>query len=300
MSATFLGALFSGIFAFLLVGIVTGRTTRFAIKRKRKPQTNTRQVWLAQAGLDVTPRQFWAGSAFLGALAFAFFFVLTASAPIALVPAVTVAVIPRAYFSRRRSTRLRRLIEAWPDAIRDLLGAIQANISLHGALVELAKSGPEPLRDAFSRFPTLSTTLGVVPALEIIREELADPTSDRVIEVLILAHERGGAIVTEILRDLATSTTQDIRVSAEIETNALEQKINARAVFLMPWLILVFLTMQKGAFREFYQGPGGVIVVIIGGFMSLAGMFWVTRLGKDPVETRVFGGSGYSQVESIR
>jgi tight adherence protein B len=297
MNVTFLGALCAGVCAFLFVGLLTGNAPRLRRQRKNKPQTKNQQVWLNQAGLDLTPRQFWTASATLGAIGFTFFLVLTNSVAIALVPAISIAFMPRAVFARRRVQRLQKLLEAWPDTIREIVGAVQANISLHGALVSIAESGPEPLRQCFSRFPTLSATLGVVPALEIIREEMADPTSDRVIEVLILAHERGGAILKDILRDLATSTTKDIHVAAEIETNALEQKINSRAVFVLPWLILVFLTMQEGPFRDFYKTPGGLITVIIGGMMSLAGMFWVSRLGKDPVESRVFGGSSYSQVE---
>src|SRR5680860_1096925 len=75
-----------------------------------------------------------------------------------------------------------------------------------------------------------------------LRGELGDPTSDRVIEVLIVAHERGGRIVLELLRDLAEGTTEDLRTEEEIATASLEQRINARAVFVLPWVVLVALT----------------------------------------------------------
>ena len=78
----------------------------------------------------------------------------------------------------------------------------------------------------------------MVPALANIRDQLAHPTSDRVIEVLIVAHERGGAVVTQILSDLASATTQDLRVGEEVQTLALEQRINARVVFIIPWIVL--------------------------------------------------------------
>ena len=99
--------------------------------------------------------------------------------------------------------------------------------------------------------------LGTVPALEVIREELADPTSDRVIEVLILASERGGQIVKEILEDLVVATTKDLKVLDEIETEGLEMRINARAVLVLPWFVLVALTLRGGAFREFYASSAG-------------------------------------------
>ena len=89
--------------------------------------------------------------------------------------------------------------------------------------------------------------LGTGPALELVKEELADPTSDRVLEVLILAHERGGAIVREILDDLVDATTRDLKLLDELETEGLEMRINARAVVVLPWLVLVALTARPGA-----------------------------------------------------
>jgi Flp pilus assembly protein TadB len=76
----------------------------------------------------------------------------------------------------------------------------------------------------------------------------------------------------------------------EIETLSLEQKINARIVFVIPWLVLIFMTVRQGPFREFYQSVAGGFVVLIGGAASLFGMWLVGRLGREPDEPRVFGG----------
>src|SRR4029079_2459639 len=106
---------------------------------------------------------------------------------VALVPAVVAALVPRAYFARRRIARLRELQSSWPDALRDLASSIAAGSSLTHALTALTETGPSVLRDPFTRFPTWARMLGPVAALEIIKAELADPTSDRVLEVLVLA-----------------------------------------------------------------------------------------------------------------
>ena len=148
------------------------------------------------------------------------------------------------------------------------------------------------MRAAFARYGVRSRVLGVVPALEVIRDELADPSSDRVIEVLILAHERGGRLVLDVLSDLAETTVQDMRTAETIETEGLEQKINARAVFALPWVVLLALTAQGGHFRTFYQSPGGVVVVTLAGIASLFGLWIVGRLTTEPIEERVLGTSG--------
>ncbi len=131
--------------------------------------------------------------------------------------------------------------------------------------------------------------LGTVPTLEIVKEELSDPVSDRVLEVLVLAHERGGPIVSEILGDLIVATTKDLKVLDEIETEGLEMKINARAVLVMPWFVLVALTLRDGPFRDFYQSPAGLLVVVVGAALSVFGAWLIGRLSRRQTEQRVFG-----------
>jgi tight adherence protein B len=289
---TLLAGLSVGVFVYFLVGFATGYAPHIRIRRfAPRTQISNRQLWLHQAGVAVTPRQFVAGSAAVGGVAFLAIAALTGAPLVAAVPAGGVAALPRAYFARRRAAHLRRVQSAWPDGLRDVIASIAAGRSLPQALNALAAAGPAPLQEAFARFPMLSRMLGTVPALEVIKEELADPTSDRVIEVLVLAHERGGQIVRDILEDLVAATTRDLKLLEEIETEGLEMKINARAVLVLPWLVLVALTIREGPFREFYRSTGGLVVVLVAGVLSLVGGFLISRLARTQGEQRVFGSS---------
>jgi tight adherence protein B len=291
-----LAALAVGVFAYFLVGYLIGRAPDVRLQpRRRQAGSSRRQSWLHQAGVAVTPRQFWVVSVGAGATAFLAVTAVSGTPLVALVPAGGVAALPRAYFAHRRAARLRLVQAAWPDGLRDLLASITAGRSLAQALTTLASSGPEPLQHAFGRFPLMARMLGTVPALEIVKEELGDPTSDRVIEVLILAHERGGQIVKDILEDLVAATTKDLKVLEEIETEGLEMKINARAVLVLPWVVLVALTIRAGPFREFYQSGGGLVVVALGGILSAFGYFLISRLGRAQHERRVFGSAAIGE-----
>src|SRR4029079_5884895 len=95
---------------------------------------------------------------------------LTGSVFVALVPAVAVALLPRAYFGRRRRARLREVQRAWPDGLRDILASITAGLSLTQAVTNLAVTGPPALRVAFARFPELVRVVGTGSALELIKE----------------------------------------------------------------------------------------------------------------------------------
>jgi tight adherence protein B len=288
---TLLAALAIGAFCVLLVGHLVGQPLELRRWPRSRGRTASATLWLAQAGVAASPAQFVLGSLGVAAAAFAVTSFVTGTALVALVPAVAAALLPRAYFGRRRAARLRELQAAWPDGLRDVGASLAAGRSLGHALQTLAETGPPPLRDAFARFPTLSRMLGPVAALEVVKAELADPTSDRVIEVLILAQERGGPIVARILDDLVVATTKDVKLLEAVESEGLEMKLNARAVLVMPWLVLVALTIRDGAFRDFYSSAAGLVVVVVGAALCAVGAWWIGRLGRAHEERRVFDGT---------
>ena len=177
--------------------------------------------------------------------------------------------------------------EAWPDALRDLSASVAAGRSLGQSIGSLATSGPEPIREVFARFPESARLLGTVAALELVRAELADPASDRIIEVLELAHERGGSILRAILDDLIEASTRDLKLLDAIETEGLEMRINSRAVIVLPWLVLIALTARPGAFRDFYSSSGGLVTVAAAGVLTLVSVVVLGRLGREVFEPRV-------------
>ncbi|MGH2707056.1 MAG: type II secretion system F family protein [Actinomycetota bacterium] len=285
----------AGVAVYLLVGMLLGHLPAFGFtmgsrsrSHKGRDRMSDVQLWLRQAGTQISVAEFFLGCAGAGVLAFLVVWAVTVTPVVALVPAVSIAMAPRVYFGRRRAARLSELQRAWPDGIRHIIGGIQSGLSLNQAAASLATSGPPALRQAFERFALSAHMVGTAAALEIVRGQLAHPTSDRVIEVLILAHERGGRIVTEVLEDLAEATTKDLRATEAIESERLEQKINARAVFALPWFVLALLTATPGDIRNFYNTDKGVLVVMVGGVMSLLGLWIVSRLARDLPEPRVF------------
>lgn len=252
--------------------------------RRRSARRVTRRIG------DVSPLQFWATSAVAGALAFVLVLALTGLVVVSLVPALVVATLPKAYFARKQLQTSAAVLEAWPDGLRDLLSSVRSGSSLPSAIENLGIFGPPPLREAFGSFGVYSRSLGVVPALEMIRADLSDPTSDRVLEILILAHQRGGNVVPQILSDLADATTRDVWTMEQVRSEVLEQKINSRVVFVLPWLVLVVMTMRSGAYREFYSTTAGIMIVLFCGVLSVVGIAIASRLGAQAHEPRVFTG----------
>jgi tight adherence protein B len=291
LAALLVGASCALVAASLMGAVPTIRFPAHALT----PRRDRNRLWLQQAGAGLTPARFWAGSIAAGLLALLVLVALTGSVFVALVPSIAVGLFPRGYFARRRRLRMRQVQVAWPDGLRDVVASISAGRSLTQAVNSLAATGPPALREAFVRFPELARVLGTGPALELVQEELADPTSDRVIEVLLLAHERGGPIVRNILEDLTDATTRDLKLLDALETEGLEMRINARAVVVLPWFVLVALTARPGPFRDFYRSSGGFATLVVAACLTAVGMLVLGRLGRDEDEQRIFGSKPVTQ-----
>lgn len=278
------------IAAFFLVATLTGHAEHIHLRLPRTERHRIpRHVWLRQAGVTVTPFQFWAVSMLSGATVEIICWNVGGSWVVGAVPALAAGLGPRAYFSRRRSVQLAAVVEDWPQGIRDLLASVEGRRSIHYALLELVRSGPLALRVAFANYETLSELAGPVTALATIRDELADPITDRIMELLIVAQEEGQDLVLQILRDQAGELGEDLRVSAEIRQAQHEPRMVARAAFVLPWLGLVMLCASVPAYRSFYATSGGFTAALIAGLMSGAGMALARRLSRETTEPRVIG-----------
>ena len=284
---TLLASLMAATAVYFGVGVLTGQAPEIRFRSAPKPDIPRRQLWLIQAGSNLTTWQFMAGSGVVGFLTLVFATMMTGTWWVAVMPAAAAALLPQAFYNRRRSERLRQLRQAWPDALRDALASIAAGSTLVLALYDLAERGPGPLRGAFGRFRLVSRMMGVVPALELIKEELGDPTSDRVIEVLVLAYQHGGGLVTEVLRDLVEEIVEDLRLEAEIRADGTEQRIESRVVLIIPWLLLLFVTTTSDQYRAYYRSVDGLLVVAIAVVWSLFGMAMMKRIGRSVTERRV-------------
>jgi tight adherence protein B len=280
--------------AVLAVTAAAGAGGGFAAAATRRTATpKSRVEWRARAAGILQTCRSRAGTVLVGAGVFLFLAIATTPA-IAVVPAAALAAAPRAAVERARRRQIAQRHAAWPDVLRDLLAALGAGQSLPQALEAVGRDGPPPLRDTFARFAALHRAVGTVPALETLREELDDPMSDRVFEVLVLASERGSAIVRRVLEDLVGAITADIKLADELDTAVLESRINARAVVALPWTVLIVLNLGNGPFRSFYASPAGFVVVLVGALLSVVGMLCIARLGRLPVEPRVFGKAAHA------
>lgn len=286
-----LAALCSGVSVALAVGAVSGHLPRLRLRPAPAGRASPLAVLLVQAGLPhVRPRTVL-GLAGTGALAAA---VVTATmtqvVALGAVPAVLVVAAPRALLRRRAARYTRERRRAWPDALAHIAAGVRAGRPLSHALVDVSLTGPPALRAPLEGLAARIQTVGLEAALASVRDLMADPVADRVVEVLMLAHAQGGGIVVQVLDDLADAVSEEVVAAEEQETLLLEGTINARAVVALPWMVLIAMTAQAGPFRDFYASPRGAAVIAVAAVMSVVGSVLVGRLSRPPEQPRVLVG----------
>ncbi len=257
--------------------------------------------WLVVGGLgNVSPAQFAAACLACGLGLSAVAIVLIGSTTVALVAFVAGVYAPVAYHQSRRRAGRRARQQCWPEAIELLAGAVRAGDTLPTAVSLISERGPGPLRPAFRAVVADHRVSGdFVGALERLGATLADPTADRVVATLAIAHRVGGRELGQVLRTLGGFLREDLAVRKEIVARQSWTLVAARVAAAAPWLVLLLVASRpQGA--QAYDSVAGLIVLVGGAVATTVGYRLMVALGRLPEEPRVLVGSTPSRSESSR
>ena len=101
-----------------------------------------------------------------------------------------------------------------------------------------------------------------------------------------LAREVGGTDLGRLLRTLSQFLREDARTRAELETRQGWTVNAARLALAAPWVVLLLLCVN-GSTLTAYNSPTGVLVLAVGGGMSVAAYLLMKRIGKLPADRRI-------------
>jgi tight adherence protein B len=277
-----------GVGALLLVP--RGQTANDNRRRRRLGPTTTQRVadLLAQAGYSgVRPHQLYVGSAACGVLGFFVAAGVSQVVTIGLAFAVATSYAPVALVQRRYRLRRVELRDLWPDVVDNLASAVRAGMSLADALEQVSDRGPAPLRPAFAAFAADYRATGRFgDCLDRLKQALADPVGDRIVESIRLARDVGGSDLGRLLRTLSVFLREDARTRAELETRQGWTVGAARLALAAPWVVLAMLSLRPETVAA-YDSSAGALVLLVGGVVSVAAYRLMLRIAALPVEQRV-------------
>ena len=262
----------------------------FFLPRPARPATRRSPVadLLARAGIGgVSATGFVLLCVVCGIVTAAALQAVSGTPPVAVVFGLMGAWLPVAVVTGRARRRQRELAEVWPEAVDNLVSAVRAGMSLPDALSALGVRGPEPLRPAFDQFALDYQVTGrFSECLDRLKDRLADPVGDRVIEGLRIAREVGGGELGRLLRDLSAYLRDDLRTRSELESRQAWTVNGARLAVAAPWLVLLMMSFQSDVIHR-YASPAGVVVLTMGAVACVLAYRLMMRIGRLPGERRI-------------
>ena len=249
----------------------------------------TRRLPMLRIRLTVPPITTLAAGVAVGAVSAAFAFGLLGVPVAALAIGVLGAAIPVVIADARRRQRVETVAEAWPDLLTILRGRIAAGEPLPRAFIVAARRFGPPFAAAADDIETsVEYGPGFVDALDRLRADLTDPTADRILTTISVAHRSGGQRVGAVLAALTASVADELRLRKAHVAATTEQRLTAAVALLAPWVLLALTVATNPRSAEAYSSGMGAVVVIAG--LSLTGIGYligrrIVRLSRAP---RVF------------
>ena len=276
--------------AGLVLGISPWLWPRAAasVGRRRRPLDGVRDR-LQQAGLgQVSAAVFVVVSMLFGVAVAAGVSAVAPALAVAVVAGAVALAVPFAVVAARARSRRRARRAAWPDLVDHLVSALRAGRPLAESVGSLATVGAPETREAFLLFEReVHATGAVSPALDALKERLADPVADRIVETLRMAREVGGSELPSVLRSLAASLRSELAVRSEAEARQSWVVSAARLGVAAPWIVLLLLSSRAEA-ASAYNSPLGLAVLGIGLAVTIVAYRLMVALGRLPEERRWF------------
>ncbi|WP_231123073.1 type II secretion system F family protein [Nocardioides sambongensis] len=192
-----------------------------------------------------------------------------------------------AIVSGRARRRRAELGQVWPDAVDDLASAVRAGMSLPDAVAALGVRGPESLRGAFEAFALDYQVTGRFgECLDRLKDRLADPIGDRVVEGLRIAREVGGGELGRLLRNLSGYLRDDLRTRSELEARQSWAVNSARLAVAAPWVVVLLMASEPDVVER-YRTPAGALVLAFGAAACVVAYRVMIRVGRLPAERRI-------------
>lgn len=236
---------------------------------------------LRRAGFERVPVGVFGGAAVvLGLTLSAVGLALTGVIAVAII-ALVAGIVSPFLVVRVRSTRRRtrnRLV--WPDVIDHLVASVRSGIALPEGVAGLAESGPIALREDFAAFTRQYRLTGSFRvALDDLKERLADPTADRILETLRMSRDVGGAELPTVLKSLGAYLREEQAVRHEVEAKQSWVMNAAKLGSAAPWIVLLMLGTRPEAAVAF-NSFDGVVVIAVGLIATVVAYLLMLRIAR--------------------
>ena len=195
-------------------------------------------------------------------------------------------LLPRFWLSRRKAGRLSAFNKQLPDTITLLANALRAGSSFLQAIELVVRESRPPISTEFSRvIREVNLGLPFEQALENMVRRVRSDDLELMATAISIQHTVGGNLA-EILDSIAFTIRERVRIQGEIKTLTAQQRLSGYVVGFLPIGLAGFLFIAAPNFmspmfddRVSLIGlPGGVIILVLGGFAMFMGFMFIRKI----------------------
>jgi tight adherence protein B len=241
--------------------------------RQKARQKVTLRVRLQRAGLDITPRAFWIGSAVSGAACGALTFILLPSVPVITAAGgafVGAFGLPRWFLNRLAKRRQKKFTEEFANAIDVIVRGVKSGLPLNDCLGIIARESPQPVSGEF-RDLVEQQRIGI-PLPEcfdrmIMRMPLAEV---KFFAIVVAIQQQAGGSLSEALGNLSGVLRDRKRLDAKVKALSAEAKASAGVLGALPVAVMIMVYISTPSYIAFLwtTKTGQFLLVFAAGMMT--------------------------------
>jgi tight adherence protein B len=236
---------------------------------------------IEQAGVSTSPGAIVLASVMCGAVT-GFLTYLFLRIPLALALCTPLgAAMPFLWLLQRRSSRLKKFEEQFPDALDLVSRAIRAGHAFQAAIGMAADELAAPAAPEFRKvFDQQNFGLPLKDALNALAERV--PLVDVKFFVTAVAIQRDtGGNLAEILDNLAHVVRERFKIQRQVRVHTAHGRITGFVLLGLPAFLAVALSMiNREHMRPLFEEPIGRSLILATIVMQLVGFVWIRKVIK--------------------
>lgn len=188
---------------------------------------------------------------------------------------------------RERQEAIERIdaIATWAESLRDIMGA---GNGMQESIRVSARVAPPAIRREVGDLSRRLQHESIGTALRRFASDVAHPLADSVVAALVIASERRGGRINEVLSTVAGNARDAASMWRRIEGSRRRTYAQTRLVAATSGIFITAFVLFRRDFVEPFDSFGGQIALaIVGGVFALGGVA-TYRLGKPVTADRVF------------
>jgi Flp pilus assembly protein TadB len=181
---------------------------------------------------------------------------------------------------RRREVERIEAIARWAEQLRDTM---KAAAGLHEAIGVTARVAPLPIRQEVEALAARLRRQPLAHAARQFAADVANPAGDHVAVALVLAADRHGARLSEVLGQVAAATRAEAAMRLRVEAQRARTHNQAQLISgVIGAVVLVYIVLNRGYLAPFGTPVGQAVLGLVCGlwFASLWALVRLAEVGQ--------------------